>query len=125
MHNLGRILYAEDHQLVRKSTVRVLGALGYDVYDVSDGMAALNELKKDSSYDLVLSDIMMPQLGGVALASRMSEEFPMIPVLLVSGNASELECFEGPLPSQYCFLMKPFSADELSAALRNLLPPQK
>ena len=115
------ILYAEDHALVRKSTARLLESLGWMVTSVENGLLAVECLKRGEQFDLIVSDIMMPELTGVQLANFVAKEHPQLPVLLVSGNPEELELFRGELPQHMQLLMKPFSTKELSASLSNLI----
>ncbi len=115
-----RMLYAEDHKLVRKSTARLLTSLGWEVTSVENGEEASECLKQGHGYEIVVSDIMMPKLTGVQLANLVAIRYPDLPVLLVSGNPEELELFKGELPQKLELLLKPFSTDELQQALSSL-----
>ncbi len=110
---------------MRKSTARVLHCLGWEVKSCSDGVEALELLRDGQTYDLVVSDIFMPILDGISLASIIAAEFPSQPVLLVSGNGKTLDNFEGPLPRQFGFLQKPFSTEELRLAVTRVLTPHQ
>ncbi|HEV8454179.1 MAG TPA: response regulator [Gemmatimonadales bacterium] len=110
------VLVVDDEATVRSLTARMLEEHGYRVLEADDGVDALNLLEsKDEHIDLVISDVVMPRLDGLELARCMEIMPHPPPILLMSGwGLSALE-FERP------FLVKPFHADELLAAVCRLL----
>ncbi|HEX3113455.1 MAG TPA: histidine kinase dimerization/phospho-acceptor domain-containing protein, partial [Candidatus Eisenbacteria bacterium] len=108
-----RILWADDNADMREY-VRLLLAPRYDVECVGDGVAALEAVRRDPP-DLVLADIMMPRLDGLALlrALRESEPTRTLPVILLSARAGEEAAIEGLEAGADHYLVKPFSAREL------------
>ncbi|MGB0588649.1 MAG: ATP-binding protein [Myxococcota bacterium] len=111
-----RILVVEDSEDVRSLLTEVLQDAGYSVLTAEDGTHGLELLEANDGIQLVVSDVVMPRLGGVELAELVRSRYPKLPVILMSGygpGASELEGIAQ--------LHKPFTIDELltvvSAAL--------
>lgn len=111
-----RILLVEDQETVRDTIARYLDRLGYRYDTAVDGMDALHRLEEDATrWDLVLSDIVMPNLGGIALARLIRSSIPGLPVVLMSGYSYDdgTEAIGGaPV------LRKPFAIAELARVLR-------
>jgi len=85
---MARILVADDEEAVRIFVCRALEAAGHEVTGVADGGEALAALGRES-YDLLLADIVMPVMDGVALALKASLDFPAVRLLLMTGYAQE------------------------------------
>jgi len=120
------ILVAEDEVQVRSLLRGQLGAEGYTVLAACDGRDALDLLERHAGrIDLLLSDLVMPHLGGRELARRFRERHPGAPVVLMSGYAEEAVAAEGDLSGASAFVQKPFEMGDLAALLRRLLdaPP--
>lgn len=81
---VSRILIAEDDTAVRKFVLRALANAGHDVVAAEDGQQALEALETDQ-FDLLLSDIVMSELDGIALALKVSKDWPDLPILLMTG----------------------------------------
>lgn len=113
------ILVAEDEEQVRKLVDRVLTRLGYTVLSAADGAEALAlEETHDGHIHLLLTDMVMPGMGGGELSRRLVERQPAIKVLLMSGYSEELVAAEhGEVP----FLPKPFTPEELAVRVREVL----
>jgi signal transduction histidine kinase/DNA-binding response OmpR family regulator len=116
-----RILWADDNADMRRYVARLLGR-SYDVLAVADGQAAL-EAARAAPPDLVLSDVMMPRLDGFGLlkALRADERTRRLPVILLSARAGEESAVEGLDAGADDYLVKPFSALELTARVRTHL----
>lgn len=113
------ILLAEDDMLLRMSTARSLERLGYRVRQAADGEAALARLERERPA-LLLSDIRMPGLDGIALTRAARLRHPGLPVLLVSGYADEMA--RGAVPDlDVAVIAKPFSMRELAERLAELI----
>lgn len=82
-----RILLAEDDQAMRTYLARALQNAGYDVTDVDRGTAALPLLEREH-FDLLLSDIVMPEMDGIELAQRCAEVSPTTKVMFITGFAA-------------------------------------
>jgi signal transduction histidine kinase len=114
----GRILLADDNADMRNYVLRLLEPY-FDVRAVSDGKAALAEARRDPP-DLVLSDVMMPEMDGVALVAALRRD-PIthtIPVVLLSARAGEEAVVAGLDTGADDYLVKPFSARELLGRVR-------
>ncbi|MEZ0357393.1 SpoIIE family protein phosphatase [Mycobacterium sp. SA01] len=114
-----RVLVADDNADMREYLVRLLRGAGYQVEEVSDGQQALNRIRADRP-DLVVSDVMMPRLDGLALvaALRNDPHTVAVPVLLLSARAGQEASIEGLQAGADDYLVKPFVAAELLARVR-------
>lgn len=114
----GRVLVADDNADLRDHVVRLLRPT-WDVTAVADGQEAL-ERARDEPFDLVLTDVMMPRLDGFGLiqALRADERTRDVPILVLSARAGEESAVEGLNAGADDYLVKPFSARELTARLR-------
>lgn len=114
-----RVLIADDNADMREYLARLLGAAGYRVETVNDGQAALDRIRGDLP-DLVISDVMMPRLDGLALVSALRAESrtAAVPVLLLSARAGQEASIEGLQAGADDYLVKPFAAAELLARVR-------
>ena len=86
---MARVLIAEDDPAVREFVGRALTLRGFEVTTVEDGLQALETLDADGAYDLLITDIVMPGMDGIALALKLSKERPDLAILLMTGFASE------------------------------------
>ena len=115
-----RILIAEDDDAVREFVARALALQGHEVTAVIDGGAALEALAA-GPYDLLLTDIVMPGLDGIALALKVAKERPSMPVLLMTGYAAERQRAHN-LDALICrVLLKPFTLKEICGAVAEVL----
>jgi CheY-like chemotaxis protein len=110
-----RILLVEDEEVVRQLTRDLLAREGYDVVVAAEGEEAL-ELAREQTFDLVITDMVMPNLSGKIVAARLLEQRPDLPIIFISGYAHDV--LGGGLGATEAFLQKPFSAQELWAAVR-------
>ncbi len=85
---MARVLIAEDDPAVREFVSRALIHGGHEVATANDGLEALDVLNGEI-YDLLVTDIVMPNLDGIALALKVTKEYPQMPVLLMTGYAAE------------------------------------
>ncbi|MBP6443878.1 MAG: response regulator [Gemmatimonadales bacterium] len=113
------VLVAEDEAQVRKLVDRVLTQLGYVVLSAASGAEALAlDANHGGTIDMLLTDMVMPGMGGGELSRRIRERHPQMKVLLMSGYSEELVAAEhGDVP----FLPKPFTPEELSTKVREVL----
>jgi two-component system, cell cycle sensor histidine kinase and response regulator CckA len=121
-HFTGTVLIAEDESGVRSMMSRVLSEAGFKVVEATDGHEALNVLR--SSVDApcaIVTDVVMPGMGGAELARRIAQEFPRLPVLFVSGFSDDEAVRRGLLDPGQPFLEKPFSSEDLVLRLQALL----
>jgi PAS domain S-box-containing protein len=115
-----RILLVEDDEHVGKVSSELLHDLGYATEWAADARQALDLIARDQwAFDLVFSDVIMPGMNGVELASIIRERHPHLPVLLTSGYSSALaeSAHHG-----FELIRKPYSVEALSRALRKAIP---
>jgi nitrogen-specific signal transduction histidine kinase/CheY-like chemotaxis protein len=111
------ILLVEDQEAVRDFLRTVLEESGFRVVTAADGAAALDLLRGGCRPDILLTDIVMPGLGGPAIAAQARDLIPGLRVVFVSGYAPSRERTECD-----AYLQKPFTGDALITTLRSLLP---
>jgi PAS domain S-box-containing protein len=108
----GTILVVEDQPMLRRAICEVLHRLGYVAIACADGVEALEALAaRSGEIRLVLSDVVMPRMGGVRLYERMRERGLLTPLILMSGYAADGE--EGALPPGVPLIEKPWTAETL------------
>jgi two-component system, cell cycle sensor histidine kinase and response regulator CckA len=116
------VLVAEDEEAVRHLVCRVLRAKGYRVLEARHAEAALDLAAATAEpIDLLVSDLVMPGLGGRALADRLLNLRPALRVLFITGYAPEAVERQGRLPAGHGLLEKPFTADQLAHKVRETL----
>jgi len=109
----GRVLLVEDEDMVRAVAERALVRAGYQVTACSDGEDGLEAMEKDSGFDIVVSDVVMPGMDGPAMVRAIRGAHPDIPVLFMSGYAEESLRKDIDIPNMH-FLPKPFSVAAIS-----------
>jgi two-component system, cell cycle sensor histidine kinase and response regulator CckA len=121
----GTILLVEDEEGLRALNARGLRSRGYSVIEASNGVEAMEALEQAGGVvDLVVSDVVMPEMDGPTLLKAMRDRNPDIRVIFVSGYAED--AFEKSLPEnqQFSFLPKPFTLSQLVAAVKETMTPQ-
>src|SRR5690606_711544 len=113
---MARILIAEDEVAVRTLLVRVFARDGHEVDSAADGAAALERLAA-GSFDLLLSDIQMPVMDGIALALAAKRDNPALRIVLMTGYAAQRERAQGLQALIHDIVQKPFTLAEIRAAL--------
>ncbi|MFT3915597.1 MAG: response regulator [Anaeromyxobacteraceae bacterium] len=114
------VLVVEDDALVRSLTVRVLRGAGYQVLVASQGQEAI-ELARGGRLDLVVTDVVLPGVGGRDVAQALRSARPGLPVLYVSGYTADAIATRGVLAPGVEFLAKPFTARALLERVRAIL----
>lgn len=115
-----RILVVDDEESVRVFIKRALEHKGYDLTCVADGHAALRALNK-AAYDLMISDILMPEIDGVTLALKAGSAYPAMGIMLISGYSDQRERAYNLEELIDGVMAKPFTMDELGAAVKRIL----
>ncbi len=119
---MASILLAEDDKAVREFVSRALRQDGHEVLAVSDGQQALNALE-GRLFDMMLADIVMPQVDGIALALKASKDFPELPVLLMTGYSAERQRAHNLDALVHEVISKPFTLDQIRETVRRVLDP--
>ncbi len=117
---MARILVAEDDKAVREFVKRALSHRGHDVTAVDDGSQALEALR-EQEFDLLLADVVMPEMDGIALAQKVSKDRPDLPILLMSGYAAERQRAHDLDVLNYRVIPKPFTLKQICDATDGLL----
>jgi DNA-binding response OmpR family regulator len=119
---MARILVTEDDDSVRAFVARALALDGHSIETAEDGADALETLRREAaSFDLLLSDIKMPMMDGIALALEAAAEFPRLTILLMTGFADQRERADGLDRVVHDVVPKPFSLAEIRRAVVSAL----
>ena len=111
---MARILVAEDDDNVRAFVCRALGYAGHDIVEAEDGGFASDVMSEEAGrFDLLLSDIKMPVLDGIGLATSVAASYPDVTILLMTGFADQRERAHGLDALIYDVIPKPFSLQQL------------
>ncbi len=115
------ILVVEDEEALRRVVKRVLEASGFSVFTAANGVEALQRLEEHKGQiDLVVTDVVMPEMGGIELAERLALTHPSIKVLCTSGYTGHSTSGH-PMLEPSRFLPKPFKAQELLSKVQEVL----
>jgi CheY-like chemotaxis protein len=120
------ILLAEDNDVVRALSREVLETCGYTVIEAVDGVEALAILEaRGEEIALLITDVIMPRIGGRELAEKAAELRPDLPVLFSSGYTDDAIVRNGVLDTNINFVQKPFNVDDVARKVRDLLDARK
>ena len=118
----GRILLVEDSAPVRQVARRILEASSYEVIEAAGGREALDLFESaPHDIDLLLTDVVMPEMGGPELAEKVRALRPDLPILLMSGHSEDMVATMAGSDAEVHFISKPFTPAELTLRLRSLL----
>ena len=116
------ILLVEDEEAVRVFAVSVLKRQGYEVLEAHNGLQAIELLERtDANVKMLVTDVVMPEMGGPELVARLRELHPTLPVLYMSGYAERAIVHNGLVKSKQAFLQKPFTPIVLARKVREVL----
>jgi len=116
------ILLVEDEETVRRLTREVLKTQGYTVLEARDGVEALSIFEqRDGTIDLMLTDVVMPRIGGAELARRVRSISPNMKVVCMSGYTDDALLHHGVSDANIAFLQKPFTPAALTRKVREVL----
>lgn len=119
---MSRILIAEDEEVLRAMCARALATDGHHIATASDGGEALEILIRERGrFELLLSDVRMPIMDGIALALAAARDFPDLTILLMTGYADQRERAQGLDALVHDVIAKPFSVAELRGAVSEAL----
>lgn len=117
-----RVLVVEDEAVVRTLVTRALESSGYVVHSAPNGSSALEFLAMQKEMvDLVLTDLVMPNMNGRQLAMKIEELYPRVPVLFMSAYTGDEIQRRGLLVNDQAFVQKPFTLERLASAVRERL----
>ncbi|MDB4982636.1 MAG: two component, sigma54 specific, transcriptional regulator, Fis family [Myxococcales bacterium] len=115
------VLIVDDNASMRILLRTLLARIGYRVTEAQDGVEAIETLRKQS-FDLVITDLVMPRADGFEVLRRTRERHPRIPVIMLTAEGSISECVGAMRAGAFNFLTKPFQPDDLEAVVRQALP---
>jgi two-component system cell cycle response regulator CpdR len=123
---MARILIAEDEEALRALVARGLSMAGHEVLTAADGGEALDCLvREDGRFDLLLTDIKMPVMDGIALALATARDYPQLVILLMTGYADQRERASNLDALIHDVVTKPFTLAEIRTAVDGALAARK
>ena len=115
-----KVLIVEDDRIVLDAIAAMAEDVGYTVATASDGREALELLEQGGDIQIILTDVVMPGIGGVELARKVAQDYPAIPLIMMTGHTlDERDAIE---QRSAAFLSKPLSLPELATALNYATP---
>jgi CheY-like chemotaxis protein len=119
---IARILVAEDDDTIRDLVVRALTEDGHELTAAANGAAALDALnQQNGGFDLLLTDVKMPIMDGIALALAAGRDHPDVAIMLMTGFADQRERAHGLDALVHDVIAKPFTVDQIKGAVREAL----
>jgi CheY-like chemotaxis protein len=119
---IARILVAEDDDTIRDLVVRALIEDGHELTAAANGAAALDALnQQNGGFDLLLTDVKMPIMDGIALALAAGRDHPDVAIMLMTGFADQRERAHGLDALVHDVIAKPFTVDQIKGAVREAL----
>lgn len=116
------VLLVEDEEAVRRGGKRMLETRGYTVHEAGSGVEALEIMEElDGAVDIVVSDVVMPEMDGPSLLRELRKTYPDMKFIFVSGYAEDAFARNLPADAKFGFLPKPFSLKQLAEAVREML----
>ena len=120
------ILLAEDSESLREMARGYLESIGYNVLDANSGKSALQKAKDfEGRIDLLLTDIVMPEMGGPDVASEIVAMRPEVKIIFTSGYTRDAITGHGPLDPSVVFIQKPYRPKALARKIREVLGPSR
>ncbi len=119
---MARILLAEDDDDMRRFLARALEKAGHDVSSFAEGVSAYEELK-GTAFDLLLTDIVMPEMDGIELARRAAELDPALKIMFITGFAAVALHPDSRAPKEAKVLSKPFHLKDLVTEVERMIAP--
>jgi two-component system cell cycle response regulator CpdR len=119
---MARILIADDEESMRQLVARAIGMDGHETITAEDGAEALEILvRNNGAFDLLLTDIKMPVMDGIALALAARRDFPKLTILLMTGFADQRERASGLDAIVHDVITKPFAVADIRTAVADAL----
>lgn len=120
--NSAVVLLVEDEEAVRRGGKRMLETRGYTVHEAGSGTEALDIMEElGGKVDIVVSDVVMPEMDGPSLLRELRKSYPDLKFIFVSGYAEDAFAKNLPADAKFGFLPKPFSLKQLAVAVREML----
>jgi response regulator RpfG family c-di-GMP phosphodiesterase len=119
-----RVLVVDDEKMIRDMLAEFLGMEGYEVRTAEDGVAAISELSR-TEFDLVISDLKMPRMGGIALLEEIGKTAPSALTVIMTGFGTVETAIDAMKRGAYDYVLKPFKLDEVVHVLKRGLEKQR
>ncbi|MBZ5612670.1 MAG: response regulator [Acidobacteriia bacterium] len=116
-----RILVVDDEETIREIVASMLGGAHFQTRQAASGIEALAILESGEDFDLVLSDLMMAEMDGIALLERAKERYPDMPIVMVTAVHDIQVALQALRNGAYDYLLKPFEREQLLATVRRAL----
>jgi len=116
-----RILVVDDEETIREIVSSMLGGAHFQTRQAASGVEALAILESGDEFDLVLSDLMMAEMDGIALLERAKERYPDMPIVMVTAVHDIQVALQALRNGAYDYLLKPFEREQLLATVRRAL----
>src|SRR5437879_3788047 len=116
-----RILVVDDEETIREIVSSMLGGAHFQTRQAASGIEALAILESGDEFDLVLSDLMMAEMDGIALLERAKERYPDMPIVMVTAVHDIQVALQALRNGAYDYLLKPFEREQLLATVRRAL----
>ena len=120
-----RVLIVDDEESMRMLVARAIAMDGHDIATAEDGAEALEILGEQGAFDLLLTDIQMPVMDGIALALAAARDFPDLTILLMTGFADQRERASGLNAIAHDVITKPFTVADIRTAVADALATRK
>lgn len=121
-----KVLIADDEDSMRQLVARAIAMDGHETVTAQDGAEALEILtREDGAFDLLLTDIQMPVMDGIALALSAARDFPQLTILLMTGFADQRERASNLDALVHDVVTKPFSVADIRTAVADALAAKK
>ena len=118
-----RVMVVDDNNLVRRLVTKILRRAGMEPVVAEDGLEALEKIRGlEGELDLLITDVVMPNMNGAELAKVVGAEFPQIKIIIISGFAEEHLIKNNLSIDGYRFLAKPFTEEDLLGEVEAALP---
>lgn len=119
---MSRVLIVDDEDSMRMLVARAIAMDGHEIVTATDGAEALEILGSEQGiFDLLLTDIQMPVMDGIALALAAARDFPELTILLMTGFADQRERMRGLDALVHDVIAKPFSVEQIKGTVREAL----
>jgi DNA-binding NtrC family response regulator len=119
---MGKILVIDDDFYIRSGCAKILAKEGLEALCVEDGNSGMRELKNNpAGFDLILLDLLMPGMNGMAVLAQIQALDPSLPVIIMTGSATESSIAEITQRGAFACIPKPFTPDEFRAVVREAL----
>lgn len=114
-----RVLIVDDDETLRSSVAEILAEAGYEIAEAGNGLKALAALKQDANFDVVLTDMKMPEMDGPALLSELRVHYPDISVIMMTGQGTIDTAVQAMREGAVNYLLKPTNKRQLLESVRD------